>query len=168
VDGAPVGFPVWTVPKERMKALDIYREDHHVPLSSSVITMLNTIRPPNAGPDDWVFPQYRTGWTKPKAMDNDTPYKILKKIDPVVTLHGFRSCFRDWCNTSVNPNPEKLKDAQPRVEFAVAEICLAHRVGSATVRAYSRSDMLKLRRPVLEAWAEHCDEAVVQYLRVVG
>jgi hypothetical protein len=41
------------------------------------------------------------------------------------------------------------------VEFELAEACLAHAVGNASVRAYQRSSMLERRRPVMTAWANY-------------
>jgi len=161
------GFPTWTIPRERMKGRGMLRKKHRIPLSTSVLSMLETIRPEKAGPDDWVFPQYKTGWTKPKAIDEDAPYKVLKSLDPTITLHGFRSTFRMWCDEPINPNPTCIEEAKPRVEFEVAETCLAHKLGGTTVRAYARGDMLRLRRPVMEDWAKYCDSAVAQ-LRIVS
>jgi hypothetical protein len=59
-----------------------------------------------------------------------------------------------------------MEDGKSRVEFAVAEKCLAHVVGGTAGRVYARGDMLDLRRPVMESWAKYCDGAVAQ-LRAV-
>ena len=58
-----------------------------------------------------------------------------------VTIHGFRSSFRDWAGE---------RTAFPR---EVAEQCLAHRVGDETERAYRRGDALEKRRTLMQAWA---------------
>jgi integrase len=58
------------------------------------------------------------------------------------TPHGMRSSFRDWC-TDIE-----------KVEYATAERCLAHAVGSDAALAYDRSDRLDLRRPVMERWSQ--------------
>ena len=55
-------------------------------------------------------------------------------------MHGFRSAFRDWA-------------ADHRVDFEVAEACLAHAVGNAVMRAYLRSAMVARRREVMADWA---------------
>jgi integrase len=57
-----------------------------------------------------------------------------------LTVHGFRSCFRDWCADSGRPAD-------------LAEAALAHVAGSAVVQAYQRSDLLEARRGLMEAWA---------------
>lgn len=53
--------------------------------------------------------------------------------------HGLRSTFRDWA-------------AEKGYERDMAEMALAHNVGSAVERAYRRSDMLERRRAMMEAW----------------
>ena len=50
-----------------------------------------------------------------------------------VTMHGFRSSFRDWCGESTS-FPSEL-----------AEAALAHVSGDATERAYRRGDALEKR-----------------------
>jgi integrase len=59
-------------------------------------------------------------------------------------VHGFRSSFRDW--------------AAERTNFAreVAELALAHSVGTAVERAYQRSDLFTKRRQLADAWAKFC------------
>ena len=66
---------------------------------------------------------------------------LLRRMKCEFTVHGFRSAFRDWA-TEVE-----------RVEYATAERCLAHAVGSDAALSYDRSDRLELRRPVMTAWA---------------
>ncbi len=57
--------------------------------------------------------------------------------------HGLRSTFRDWT-------------AERGIERDMAEISLAHTVGTEVERAYRRSDMLERRRALMETWAEAC------------
>jgi integrase len=58
-----------------------------------------------------------------------------------VTVHGFRSTFRDWASEAANAPRE------------VAEMSLAHKVGSDVERAYARSDLLEKRRLLMERWS---------------
>jgi integrase len=60
-----------------------------------------------------------------------------------VTVHGFRSTFRDWAAEAANAPRE------------VAEKSLAHAVGSDVERAYARSDLLEKRRELMEAWSAY-------------
>jgi integrase len=62
-----------------------------------------------------------------------------------VTVHGFRSSFRDWCG-EVSTFPRE-----------VAEAALAHISGDATERAYRRGDALEKRRALMEDWANYCE-----------
>jgi len=64
-----------------------------------------------------------------------------------VTVHGFRSSFRDWAEE---------RGGMPR---EIAELSLAHEVGNATERAYRRSDLLGKRRDLMERWARFCTPA---------
>ena len=61
----------------------------------------------------------------------------------VGTAHGFRSAFRSWA-------------AERGASWELAEMSLSHCVGSATERAYMRSDLLEARRDLMQAWANHC------------
>jgi hypothetical protein len=61
-----------------------------------------------------------------------------------VTVHGFRSAFRDWCGD---------KTTFPR---EVAEAALAHQISDETEAAYRRSDALEKRRRLMDAWGRYC------------
>lgn len=69
---------------------------------------------------------------------------VLRRMETPVTVHGFRSSFRDW--------------AGEETDFAreIAEAALAHVVGDATERAYRRGDALERRRKLMEAWGNFC------------
>lgn len=74
-----------------------------------------------------------------------------------VTVHGFRSAFRDWCGDET---------AFPR---EIAEAALAHKVGNAVEQAYRRSSALDKRRKLMETWASYSDakmQAKVLRLRI--
>ena len=61
-----------------------------------------------------------------------------------LTVHGFRSCFRDW--------------AAERTAFPaeLAEMALAHSVGTKVEQAYRRSDLFEKRREMMRHWAAYC------------
>lgn len=126
---------IWTVPAERMKAA----REHRVPLSSRTITILKNLR--NSAP------------TKTHSFSGQKPGKplsvmamdmVLRRMEVDVTVHGFRSSFRDWCGEVSN---------FPR---DVAEAALAHVVGDKTERAYRRGDALEKRRKLMAAWEKFC------------
>ena len=124
---------VWTVPSERMKA----GLPHRVPLSDAAVTVVNTVQGLD---DDLVFP----GWKRGQPMHDMTIAAPLKRLDVLGTVHGFRSTFRDWAAE---------RTAFPR---EIAEMCLAHEVGSAVERSYLRSDMFDKRRDLMDQWARFC------------
>ena len=62
--------------------------------------------------------------------------------------HGLRSCFRVWVTERTNFDGD------------MAEIALAHKIGSKVRQAYDRSDMIEKRRAMMAAWGRFlCDEA---------
>lgn len=131
---------IWTVPGERMKA----GRPHRVPLSDPAVrllTQLNEVRQ-----SEFVFPGQREG----KQLSGMSMEMQLRRMNfHHITVHGFRSSFRDWAGEETN---------HPR---EVAEAALAHVVGDATERAYRRADALERRRGLMEDWASHCVSAEV-------
>lgn len=124
---------LWTIPKERMKS---FRE-HRVPLSTSVIRILNDL--PRVG--EFVFPGAKEG----TSLSNMACLQLLKRMErPDLTVHGFRSTFRDWVSEST---------AYPR---DVAEMALAHTIEDKSEAAYRRGDLLEKRRAMMQDWANHC------------
>jgi integrase len=125
---------VWTIPAERMKA----EVEHRVPLSERAIEILTNTGEGEA--DDLIF----TGRNKKKPLSDMTLTMPLRRAELGITVHGFRSSFRDWCNEAINT---------PR---AVAERCLAHAIEGKTEAAYSRTDFLDKRRDIMQLWADFC------------
>lgn len=127
-----IGFQsrLWTVPANRMKS----GIDHRVPLTDE---MLAIIEPLEAMDSRYVF----EGQKRHKPLSNMSMLMLLRRIGvDGVTVHGFRSSFRDWA--------AKAADA-PR---ELAETVLAHQVGNEVERAYARSDLLERRRRLMERW----------------
>jgi integrase len=75
---------------------------------------------------------------------------------PGLTVHGFRSSFRDWAAERTNFSPE------------VAELALAHSVGSKVERAYRRSDLFERRRRLMAAWDQHCTGSETARVVAIG
>ncbi len=80
-------------------------------------------------------------------MSDMTMGKVLRDMGLSVTVHGFRSSFRDWVAEQTNTPGD------------VAELALAHAVKSKVEAAYRRGDLLEKRRKLMEAWARYCDGA---------
>ncbi len=128
---------IWTVPAERMKM----GREHRVPLSTSVMAILEQLDDIGNQPADYIFPSTKRG----RALSSMAMDMLLRRLKLNVTVHGFRSSFRDWCG-EVSTYPRE-----------VAEAALAHVVGDATERAYRRGDALEKRRRLMEDWAEFCE-----------
>lgn len=128
---------VWTVPGERMKA----GREHRAPLTPRALAILDEMAEFGTAPDAFVFP----GQKEDKPLSVMAMDMILRRMKVDVTVHGFRSSFRDWS--------EECTDF-PR---ELAEAALAHVVGDATERAYRRSDALEKRRKLMVAWANFCE-----------
>jgi integrase len=126
---------IWTVPASRMKA----ERDHVVPLSDSATDILRTIKPKDAKPDDLIFPGRRG-----RPQSENTLLKFLKEDlkHPTLTVHGFRSSFRDWVGEETS-FPDEL-----------AEMALAHVIRSSTKAAYRRKTAIDRRRVLMTAWAD--------------
>lgn len=138
---------IWTVPGERMKA----GKEHRVPLSQAALDVLARVMAEAGSPEGYVFPGRAGG-----SMSNMAGLSLLKRMGRGdLTVHGFRSTFRDWCAEATD---------YPR---DVAEMALAHAIEDKTEAAYRRGDMLQRRRALMSDWAKFCAE-VRQSARVVG
>jgi integrase len=65
---------------------------------------------------------------------------VLKRLEIAVTVHGFRSTFRDWTEEAT-AYPHEVKEA-----------ALAHTIKSKTERAYRRTDLIEKRREMMREW----------------
>jgi len=127
---------VWTVPAARMKA----GREHRVPLSGRGLAILQRLGEAKTG--EFVFPGQRSD----KPLSGMAMEMLLRRMKAAgVTVHGFRSAFRDWCGEATSFPRE------------IAEAALAHVAGDATERAYRRGDALEKRRTLMEAWASFCE-----------
>jgi integrase len=127
---------LWTVPAERMKA----EREHRVPLSDRALTLLKQLA--ELRTSDFVFP----GQRKDRPLSDKTMLRMLSQMKAdTVTVHGFRSSFRDWAGNET-PFPRE-----------VIETALAHVIGDKAEQAYRRSDALEKRRQLMEAWAAYCE-----------
>lgn len=140
---------VWTIPASRMKA----GKEHRVPLSPRAIEILEAMKPLGS---PWLFPARRGGALSGMAMS-----MLLRRMQVDVTVHGFRSSFRDW--------------SAERTSYAheVCEMALAHVIGNKAEAAYRRGDMFEKRRRLMEDWAGFCageriEGATITPIRSVG
>ena len=127
----------WTVPADRMKAGTI----HEVPLSDNALAVLAVVKPLELRPDALVFKAPQGG-----TLSNTSLAQLLRRMNRGdITVHGFRSTFRDWAGDVTDHERE------------VVEMALAHTVASATERAYRRGRALEKRRRLMNDWAAYCD-----------
>lgn len=123
---------LWVVPAARMKA----GKEHRIPLADRALAILDEVEKARTG--DFLFPGSRKG----EPLSNMAMAMLLKvrMKRPDITVHGFRSSFRDWAGECTDFPRE------------VAEAALAHIVGNEVERAYRRGDALEKRRQLMSAW----------------
>jgi len=132
---------VWTVPGVRMKS----KREHRVPLSKIAVKLLRA-RHDATGGQGFVFPGERPR----KPLSNMSMLMLLERMGrDDLTVHGFRSTFRDWVEE---------KTTYPG---SVAEAALAHVVGDKVEAAYQRGDLFEKRRKLMDAWADYCSKAAI-------
>jgi integrase len=133
-------------------------KEHRVPLSGPALTLLRDVAGLREGddPQAFLFPSTTAG--KPLSLMAMTmTLRRMKRAD--VTVHGFRSTFRDWTAEQTTTQRE------------VAEAALAHAIPDRTEAAYRRGDLFDRRTKLMEAWGRYCTApaaSVVQMPRAVG
>jgi len=124
----------WTIPAVRMKA----EREHKVPLSGHALNILNEMAAVRL--NNYVFPGNK------KGLSNMAMLAVLKRMDRAdITVHGFRSTFRDWAAESTAYPGE------------VVEMALAHAIKNLTEAAYRRGDLLEKRSRLMDEWARYCN-----------
>ncbi|MDA8260276.1 MAG: integrase arm-type DNA-binding domain-containing protein [Betaproteobacteria bacterium] len=131
LDGA-----TWTIPKERMKA----KVEHRVALSPRAVELLRSL--PRRDDTDIVF--YTVKADKPRALSNMAMLELLRGMRPGLTVHGFRSTFRDWAGETTH---------HPR---EIIEHAMAHQLADQAEAAYARGTLLERRRVLMRDWADFC------------
>ena len=124
----------WTRQAEAMKS----RLVHVVTLSSAALAVL--AKAEEYGKVGLIFPSTR----RDRPLSDMTLAKVLRAAGRSETVHGFRSSFRDWA-----------AEQMPTVPAMVAEMALAHSVGTATEQSYLRTDLRDQRHQLLEAWGQY-------------
>jgi len=155
-----IRLAVWTIPAERMKM----GREHRVPLTAEAVALLESL--PRMEGSPYVFFAQKGGQLSDMALSavmrrmQEAEERRLSEADrlagnkastdprgyidtrnkrPAVP-HGLRSTFRQWA-------------AERGYDRDMAEMALAHHVGTEVERAYQRSDMLERRRAMMAAWA---------------
>lgn len=125
---------LWTVPASRMKA----GVEHIVPLSSAALSVLNAARANESAPTGAIFS------IAGAARSNMAMAMLLRRMGRLdITVHGFRSTFRDWVGDATSYPRELVEQA------------LAHTISNKAERAYRRGTALERRRELMEGWASY-------------
>lgn len=134
----------WTIPKHRMKA----GVEHRIPLSDQAVKTFRLLESHKMS--DWVFPNRTNG----HHLSNAGMSSVLKRMKRTdITVHGFRSTFRDYIAEKTN-TPARI-----------AEAALAHKLKDKAEAAYQRGDLIEKRKVLMQLWANYCfqkNEKVVQ------
>ena len=128
---------VWIIPGSRMKA----KKEHRVPLSKRAMEILEIAK---AKDPDSKYLFSKNG----KQLTNMAMPMMLRRAKVDATVHGFRSSFRDWVSEETEHSSE------------VAEMALAHVIGSKVEAAYRRKDLLEKRRLLLNDWETYCKKVI--------
>jgi integrase len=123
---------IWTIPASRMKA----GKEHRVPLSPRAVEILQFTQGLRK---EWPFPAIKGGCMSGMAMS-----MLLRRMNVDVTVHGFRSGFRDWAAECTGYAHE------------VCEMALAHVIGNKAEAAYRRGDLFDKRCRLMDDWATYC------------
>jgi integrase len=134
LDGA-----MWIIPAIRMKK----GKEHRIPLCAEAVEILEELKAVRVG--RFVFPSMRKVKGPEQPMSTAAMSSVLKRMKRLdITVHGFRSTFRDW--------------VAERTSFPdrVAEMALAHKLKDGVEAAYQRGDLMDKRKNLMEAWADYC------------
>lgn len=130
-----LGNRVWSIPGDRTKSGRPLR----VPLCEQAVDIVRSALP--RAKYGYLFPGCKEGC----PLSNMAMLILLRRMSrPGITVHGFRSTFRDWA-AECTEYPDSL-----------AEEALAHVIVSQTVAAYRRRDQLERRRVMMGDWGEYC------------
>jgi integrase len=137
---------IWVIPFHRMKA----GKEHRVPLPDRAVAILTALK--ETRPGDFVFPGAAGG----RPLSGEAMAKLLRRMKADdITVHGFRSTFRDWASETTSFPHE------------VCEQALAHAIGNKTEAAYRRGDLFDKRRKLMDAWANYCEPKAPNVIALV-
>jgi integrase len=124
---------IWTIPANRMKA----GRPHRVPLGKKSLELLEVAKSLDPS-SPYLFSINK------RPLSNMALTMLLRRLDCKVTVHGFRSSFRDWAAEETAHSSD------------AAELALAHVVKNKVEAAYRRGDMLEQRRRLMNDWENYC------------
>jgi len=132
-------------------------KEHRVPLSDRALAIVDAMGTGADDKDSFAFPGRSPG----EPLSNMAMLKLLQRMGRAgLTVHGFRSTFRDWAAE------------QTKFSNEVTEMALAHAVADKVEAAYRRGDLFEKRRILMRTWASYClqtesGENVIQLQNVI-
>lgn len=124
---------IWVIPGDRMKG----GQEHRIPLGKRSLELMTVARSLGQG-SEYLFS------IKGKPLSNMAMSMLLRRTGYGITVHGFRSTFRDWVAEETQHSPE------------VAEKALAHSIRSKVEAAYRRGDLIEHRKKLMADWESYC------------
>jgi integrase len=126
---------VWTIPGTRMKN----KKEHRVPLSDAAMQILQNNQSKSVS--DIIF----HGRAKDKLLSDMSLIQVLRRMGRHdLSIHGFRSTFRDWASERTSYTRD------------VCEMALAHTIGDKVEAAYRRGDLYSKRSRLMRDWGTYC------------
>jgi integrase len=124
---------IWYIPAERMKT----RKPHRVPLGSRALEIIRDAQA-LSGNSSYIFSRGLN------PIGNMAMLSMIKRDKYAITVHGFRSSFRDWVSETTEYSGE------------VAEMALAHVIANKAEAAYRRGDLIDVRSRLMSDWEKYC------------
>lgn len=135
---------LWTIPASRMKAGRV----HQVPLCKRSLELLEISA--HLDPQSEYFFS-----NKGKPLSNMAMLMMVRRLNIGITVHGFRSTFRDWVSEETEYSPE------------LAEMALAHTIENKTEAAYRRGNLIERRKVLMKNWEAFCQDDNFQNIRSI-
>ncbi len=135
---------LWVIPSARMKA----KKEHRIPLTRRSIEVLQMSKNYSEG-NQYIFSK------RDRPLSNMSMTAVLRRMGVNVTVHGFRSTFRDWVAEETEHSHE------------VAEMALAHTITNRVEAAYRRGELLKRRRILMMDWQDYCESTPAENLVIL-
>lgn len=124
---------LWVIPANRMKA----KKEHRIPLGRRALEILMIAKS--------LDPTSKYLFSKQgEPLSEMAMNMLLRRMKTEVTVHGFRSSFRDWVAEETDHSPE------------VAEMALAHAIRNQVEAAYRRGDLIERRKRLMGDWENYC------------
>ncbi|RQV02627.1 DUF4102 domain-containing protein [Burkholderia cenocepacia] len=137
-DELSIAERAWIIPADRMKM----RKEHRIPLSDQAVAIIKAME--GVKQNDYVFPGARYN----KPLSNMAMLQLLERMKRSdITVHGFRSTFRDWAGETTHFPRE------------VCEAALAHGLKDKAEAAYARGDLFVKRGALMQEWAGYAETA---------